>query len=113
MLKHSKRVACMAAPMMMIPGLAFADTYGGWRSGWGMMGNGMGFGHGLFGILWMIVFWGGLIALIVFAVRYFARSSDRTGSAKSDDRAIDLLRERFARGEIDRDEFDDRMSRLS
>ena len=49
----------------------------------------------------MIVFWGGLIALAVWAVR--SLGSDR-GQAPAD-RADALLAERFARGEIDAEEF--------
>ena len=48
----------------------------------------------------MVVFWGGIIAVAVFAIRSF------TGS-KNSDGAMDVLRRRFASGEITKDEFED------
>jgi putative membrane protein len=50
----------------------------------------------------MILFCGALIALVVWIVR--TGSSDR-GSGGVPDRAESLLAERFARGEIDTEEF--------
>lgn len=66
-----------------------------------MMGN-----WGAFGWLWMLVpllFWGGLLAVIVWAV---ARVFPNRGTGGEPPRgrassAEDVLRERFARGEID------------
>jgi len=75
--------------------------------GWGM-GQGWGFGHGPLGILWMVLFWGALIALIVFIVRKFTGSSDRSGPSSRNSTPIDILQERFARGEIDKKEFEER-----
>jgi putative membrane protein len=57
------------------------------------------------GFLFMLVFWGGVIALVVWAIRQF-RPPDKLGSALS------LLQERFARGEIDRQEYEQRKSLL-
>jgi putative membrane protein len=79
----------------------------GWHMGWGM-GQGWGFGHGLFGILWMVLFWGALIALIVFVVRKFSGSTGRSGTSERGSTPIDILKERFARGEIDKKEFEER-----
>lgn len=71
----------------------------------------MGGGWGAFGWLWMIIpllFWGGLIALVVWAlVRVFP-----SGAARSESRAIsersaeEVLRVRFARGEISGVEYE-------
>ena len=47
----------------------------------------------------MVLFWGGIVILSVFAIRAF------TGP-KSNDRALDLLRRRLAGGEINQDEFE-------
>ena len=58
--------------------------------------------------LMMLVFWGGLVALIVWAVRGFARPPE---SSKQDPLAI--LEERFARGEIDADELESRRNALT
>lgn len=53
-------------------------------------------------VIVMIVFWGALIALAVWGVRR-ARSDRGPGGAA--DRADALLAARFARGEIDGEEF--------
>ena len=69
-----------------------------------------GGGYGIFGgLLMMILFWGIVIALIVFAVRWF---SDNRGAGRTRRDAIDILRERFASGEIDEEEFDRRRKAL-
>ena len=78
-----------------------ADTYDGFgHMTWG--------GHGIFGGLMMVIFWAFIIALIFLAVRGFSNRSD-TGTGQS---ATDVLRERYARGEIDEDEFERRRAKL-
>ena len=68
---------------------------GGW--GWGAW-LAMGFG--------MIVFWGVLIAGAIALVRYFAGGHRRGLSGTADvSEAERVLAERFARGEIDEDDF--------
>lgn len=52
----------------------------------------------------MLAFWGLVIAALVLAVRWLLRQGERTPS----DRAMDILRERYARGEISREEFEAR-----
>jgi putative membrane protein len=47
----------------------------------------------------MVLFWGGIFALAVFAFRAW-------NGTKSKDPALDLLRQRFARGEITQDEYE-------
>lgn len=56
---------------------------------------------GLFGPLMMVVFWGGLILLGVWAVRAF--SGPRPGSH---DNALDILKRRLASGEINQDQYE-------
>ena len=65
------------------------------------MHEGMGWWMVLGGI-WMLIFWGGLIALIVWGV------SRLTGHGNSGQRrsALDMARERYAKGEISREEFE-------
>jgi len=57
---------------------------------------------GWFGPILMLVFWVLVIGGIVALVRPFARPQ-----ATAPDRAQEILRERFARGEISRAELDD------
>jgi len=62
----------------------------------------------------MLLFWGGLIILIVFAVRWMGRGSARGGDEPAPgNRALGILEERFARGEIDKEEFEERKQLLS
>ena len=55
--------------------------------------------------IWMVVSWVGVVLVVIWAVR--ALSGGGPGRA-----AIRILEERFARGEIDRDEFEQRRSAL-
>jgi putative membrane protein len=72
-----------------------------------MWGWGHGAGWWVFGTIMMLVFWGGLAALIVFAVRgWGGRGGNPGGYAGPDARGI--LEERFARGEISKEEFEER-----
>ncbi len=80
----------------------------------GMMGSYMeGWGGGFVGLA-MLLFWGGVIGLVVYGVRGFGRGVSTPVGARSAtaDRAPALLRERFARGEIDRTEYEDRRATL-
>lgn len=67
----------------------------------------------VWGTLMMLVFWGGLVAVIVFSVRAFAGGSRRgSGESPSPD-ARTILENRFARGEISEEEFEQRKRALS
>jgi putative membrane protein len=57
----------------------------------------------------------GLIVLIALGIRWFIRNSEQKpgrGAAADDDTALALLRQRFARGEIDATEFEERKRTL-
>ncbi len=76
-----------------------------------------GWGYAL-GIILMIVFWGALIAAIIAAVRYLGRGrQDRVppeppAQPSQPPQAEQLLAERFASGEIDADEYRQRLQIL-
>jgi putative membrane protein len=55
--------------------------------------------------LFTLVFWGGIIALVVWAIR-------RLTASKQGDDALKILSERFARGEIDEKEYEERKAVL-
>ena len=58
-------------------------------------------------LMTMLLFWGGIVALVVFVVRSTnQRDNDRDPAKRSDARSI--LEERFAKGEISEDEFEQR-----
>ena len=75
-------------------------NYGEWGAG-SMMGW---FGGGIM----MIVFWVLFIALIVCIVREINGKNIR-----SDLRALDILKERYAKGEIGKEEFESKKKGLS
>ncbi len=56
----------------------------------------------LFGGLFMIVFWGGLIALIVWGVIRLTKRTDSTPTHSP----LDIAKERYARGEINKEQFE-------
>ncbi len=55
-----------------------------------------------------------IIAAIVFGVVYIARKTGESSDhrVRDRDRSVDILRERYARGEIDREEFEERRRAL-
>lgn len=80
--------------------------------GWGnMMGwGGYGGGWPLLGVAHMLLWWVLIILGIVVLVRWLAADSR---SRRSEDRSLAILRERYARGEIDKAEFDARRRDLA
>jgi putative membrane protein len=81
---------------------------------WGnMMGwGGYGGGGSLLGMGSMLLWWALIIVGIVFLVRWLS-SSSRDTQPPSPDRSLSILRERYARGEIDKSEFDARRRDLA
>ena len=68
--------------------------------------------HGYYGGGWVmfvggILFWGSLIALIAWAVHRVTGRRDAEYHGVLHKAPIDLLKERYARGEITKQEFDD------
>lgn len=69
---------------------------------WWMMGNGFpGWWMGI-GLLWSLIFWGGIVFLAVWAVRTLAA---RGGEAPRRD-PLTILKERYARGELTREQYE-------
>ncbi len=71
-----------------------------------------GFGFGLGGI-GMLLFWGLIVFGIVVLARAFAGTSNAGEPTPRGKTPLDILRERYARGEIDKSEFQQRRSDLS
>jgi putative membrane protein len=88
------------------------------RTGWGVFGNGPGMmdgdfrygmmnGFGFGGIIPMILtilFWVAIIALVVWLISGFV---SRTNSQPPAESALDILKKRYARGEITKEQFDE------
>ena len=65
-------------------------------------------GHGV-GLVLMLLFW----ALVIVALVFLARAlMARTGRRRSDEAALEILKRRYAQGEIDREEFERKRSDL-
>jgi len=77
---------------------------------WGY--DGFGFGGGGMG-LGMLLIWGLVIAAIVVLVRGFGAGPGTSASTVRDNTPLDILRERYARGEIDNNEFEQKRSDIS
>jgi len=85
--------------------------YGGWGMGPGMMG---GYGMGWFGGILMVVFWILIIVGLVFLIKWLIQSTGRDKTTGiSGDRSLEILKERYAKGEIDKEEFESKKKDLS
>lgn len=98
------------------PSSAFAQWgpgYGGMHSSWGgMMG-----GTGWIGMIIHLFIWVLLLIALILIVKWLFQSigSKEQGETQKGqpDRALNILKERYARGEIDREEFDQKKQDLS
>lgn len=85
------------------------------NNGWHMMGRNMmdGWGMGGFGGFFMIIFWIvviiGAVYLIKLVIQNTQSKGDPSDRGRSDNlRPIDILKQRYARGEIDKKEFEEK-----
>jgi putative membrane protein len=91
----------------LMPGAAFAQerVYEWWWGmhpvWWGAWGLGM--------MLMMLLFWALVIVGIVLGIRWLVSQ----GKESRSDSALEILRQRYARGEINKEEFDGKKRDLS
>ncbi len=105
----SKMAAMLLSPLALLPlaSPAYAQLYGDygpmmWGGGWGWM---------VFGGVMMLLFWGAIVLLIVLTVRWLVGGVG--GQSPASKTPLDILKERFARGEIEKQEFEERKRALS
>ena len=78
----------------------------GWHPMWGMWGV---WGIGM--LLFMLMFWALVIAGLILGIRWLAAQG--ASSRPAADPALEILRQRYARGEINKEEFESRKRDLS
>jgi putative membrane protein len=69
---------------------------------------GFGWGGIIIGGILMLLLWGGVITAVVLAIRALSganRGAGASGFGAGMDTPMDILKTRYARGEIDRDEY--------
>ena len=78
-------------------------------------------GWWILGVLAMVIFWGGIIVLILAAIRHYgghrhdgptARDWTAPRAGSPSEAPVEALKMRFAQGEIDEDEFTRRLQLL-
>ena len=72
----------------------------------------MSWGMGWSGPITIVIFWIALIAAIFFLIRWLVRSSRESSPLKTEDSALDILKKRYARGEIDKEEYEEKKKDL-
>ena len=98
-----------ASWISLLPQMALAQERP-YEWGWGMhpmwwMGGAWGIGM----MLMMMLFWGLVIVGIVMGIRWLMRE----GQERRSDSALEILRQRYARGEINKEEFEAKKRDLS
>jgi putative membrane protein len=59
----------------------------------------------MFGFIWMLVFWGVIIALVVWGIKKLTERGPKSSTTEKGD-PLNIAKERYARGEISREEFE-------
>lgn len=103
------RLLAAVVPALLAAPAALAQPYDhphmwdyGW--GWGMM---------IFGPVMMIAVVVAIVVVAVVVLRWIGEAPRERGTGTGQPTPLDILKERFARGEIDKQEFEERKRLLS
>ncbi|OGZ32693.1 MAG: hypothetical protein A2V69_03710 [Candidatus Portnoybacteria bacterium RBG_13_40_8] len=76
---------------------------------WNFSNNPMGwFGFG-FGWIFMILFWGLIVWGLIVFIRWIGKQGEREDKSRS---VLEILKERYAKGEINKEEFEEKKKDL-
>ncbi len=74
--------------------------------------DGFGMGFGGFGWIFMVLFWIILIVLAVYLIKHLFTDRSKIESS-SEDTAEEILKKRFAKGEISKSEYEEHLRALT
>ena len=98
----------VAMALPMLPAMTALANATQAEDGFGAHHGMYGWGGFILGPIMMILVLAAIVALVVMLVRWLGTGTRHTTRRG----ALDILEERFARGEIDKEEFDDRRRTL-
>ena len=104
-------VGCIAIFILIVVPLIWG-ALAGWPSrSWGIMGPGMMgvFGMGLLMPVFMIIFWG----LIIWGIVALIRGLSHGDAGRQTDSVLEVLKRRYARGEISKQEYEEKKKDLT
>ena len=93
-----------AASAAMAQGYGSYDHHHSWGEGWGGM---------IMGPLLIVVVLAMVLFLVVVAARWLGGAGHKGGTPPGPTSPLDVLKDRFARGEIDKEEYEERRRVLS
>jgi len=110
-MKHIARNATLLFLLALVVTDTFAQAqpYSDYH---GMMGD-WWWGGLIIGPIMMLVFLGAAVAVVVLVIRWIGGGQPGPSLPPSGKEALDILKERYARGEIDTEEFEMRKRALS
>jgi putative membrane protein len=112
---HWRTALTIGSMAFGLPAMAEAQGVPYYGYGPGMMWEGGGWFHMLFGFIMMLLFLAVIVVLVVLGVRWLGGSEHspfRPGPGAGQRAALDILKERLARGEIDVAEYEERKRAL-
>lgn len=106
---HGKLWTTLALPAALLAPLpALADPVEGYQGYGPHMMWGDGWAGWIFGPLMMLLVIAGIVAAVVIVARSVSHSGHGSHGPEPGPAPLDILKQRFARGEIDKDEYEER-----